>query len=157
MIELVIDAPHLQTPGQRLSTALLSLSGWLLWGYCLLPLLILCGGWLGIHICAFWVNLCGGYAGLLKLMFLYVATITGSACGWAAWIGYDRWRQSSRAGHRPAALPVSSSAMSAYFNQPEPLLDTCRNCSIVTVEFDGEGRITGLIPHPLDQSAQAVT
>ena len=130
-----------------MSTAILSFSGWLLWGYCLLPLLILCGWWLGIHICAFWVNLCGGYQGLQKLMTLYVYTVAGSTLGWAAWIGYDRWGHQDAITRPRNRAAVTSPEMSLYFNLPEALLETCRHNSITTVEFDADGRITALIPH----------
>jgi poly-beta-1,6-N-acetyl-D-glucosamine biosynthesis protein PgaD len=144
--ELVINSPHLQTPGQRLSTALLSLSGWLLWSYCLLPLLILCGWWLGIHVCAFLINLCGGYQGLQKLMTLYVCTVAGSALGWAAWIGYDRVRGRDAPDKAQDRAAVTLPDLSHHFNLPEALLETCRHHRITTVEFDANGQIIALIP-----------
>ncbi|MGI9213649.1 MAG: poly-beta-1,6-N-acetyl-D-glucosamine biosynthesis protein PgaD [Methylococcaceae bacterium] len=147
MTELVINAPHLQSTGQRISTVILSFSGWLLWGYCLLPLLILCGWWLGIHICAFWVNLCGGYLGLQKLMFLYLCTVAGSAAGWAAWILYNQLRHPGVHEVRQNPTVVTSREMSEYFKQSEAVIETCRSSSITTVEFDASGRIIGLIAH----------
>lgn len=147
MTELVINAPHLQSTGQRISTLILSFSGWILWCYCLLPLLILCGWWFGIHICAFWVNLCGGYLGLQKVMFLYLCTVTGSVAGWAAWILYDQLRQSTLHPEKQILSVVSSREMSEYFNQSEAVIETCRSTAITTVEFDAGGRITTLIAH----------
>lgn len=146
MTELVINAPHLQTPGQRFSTALLSFSGWLLWGYFFLPLLFLCGWWLGVQICALWVNLCGGYLGLQKLLLLYSGTILGLSAGWAVWIAYDGY--SYRSVGRMTRLParVSTDEMSRFFALSENLLTDCRESQITTVQFDTEGHIIGLTP-----------
>ena len=147
MIELVINAPHLQTRGQRFSTALLSLSGWLLWGYFLLPLLILCGWWFGVQVCGFWVNLCGGYPGLHKLLTLYGWTVLGLTSGWILWVAFDTWlHRQAGTRHHPTVV-VDSSELSHYFSQPEDLLIRCRDSRITTVHFDSEGRITDLNPH----------
>ena len=147
MTELVIDVPHLQTPGQRLATTLLSLSGWLLWGYLFLPLLFLCGWWLGVQTCSFWVNLCGGYLGLQQLLTLYGCTVVGLTFGWATWVSMDGLHHPKprRTGNRPAAV-VTDAELSRFFVLPEQVLGECRRSRITTVEFDRDGKITGLIP-----------
>lgn len=149
MTELVINAPHLQTRGQRFSTALLSLSGWLLWGYFLLPLLILCGWWLGVQVCAFWVSLCGGYPGLQKLLILYGCTVLGLTGGWTLWVAFDAWLRRQARSTRGATVIVDTRQLSQYFALPEEQITHSRENRMTTVHFDSEGRITDLKPDRL--------
>ncbi|MDD5036461.1 MAG: poly-beta-1,6-N-acetyl-D-glucosamine biosynthesis protein PgaD, partial [Methylococcaceae bacterium] len=68
MTHLVIDAPHLQTWGQRIGAMTVTVIGWLLWCYFFFPLLALACGFLNYPECSQWVNLSGGYPKLRQMM-----------------------------------------------------------------------------------------
>ena len=75
MIELVINAPHLQTFGQRLAAVALNGFGWLLWCYFFFPLVSLGCWFLDYAQCSQWVDLSGGYSHLRGMLLVYAETV----------------------------------------------------------------------------------
>ncbi|MDD2767775.1 MAG: poly-beta-1,6-N-acetyl-D-glucosamine biosynthesis protein PgaD [Methylococcus sp.] len=115
MTELVINAPELQTQGQRLSAFAVTVMGWLLWAYFLFPVLELCGLWLDIRLCSVWVNLSGGYLGLTQLLQLYAATVIGLAALWTLRVAYGLSGPVASDAGRPMPSAVGNEALCAAF------------------------------------------
>lgn len=140
MIELVIDAPHLQSRRQRLAAALLNLAGWLLWCYFLFPLVSLGCWFMDYGQCSQWVDLSGGYPGLREMLGIYFATLAAMVLAWLAWAAYNL------AGRRPAlpAPPVNRAELCRAFNVLESELRECQDSRYVVVHFDAGGHIIGL-------------
>jgi biofilm PGA synthesis protein PgaD len=143
--ELVIDAPHLQTHGQRFGTAALLVAGWLLWMYFAFPFLTLCGWWLGIRVCSFWVNLCGGYLSLQKLLHLYGMTVGGLLGGWLGWVLLQKGRRRIEAS-AGCSEPVTDGELCRAFGVAPETLANGRASRYASVHFDRHGHIVRIEP-----------
>lgn len=146
MTELVINAPHLQTGGQRLGAATLSWAGWLLWCYFFFPLVTLAGWALDIEACSQWVNLSGGYLNLQEMLVIYALTVMVMAGLWCGWVFYNEFM--SRREHRvKPALAVSVEEVCKVFGVEAEVLVRCRQSRYAVVHFDHHGHIVEL-EHP---------
>lgn len=142
-IDLVIDAPDLQSRVQRLSTAVLLATGWLLWAYFSFPFVELCGWFLDVSICSVWVNLSGGYLSLQRLLEIYTLTIIGWLAAWS-FLGIGRNLRAPRQ-HAATGVPHADLAALCHdFGVDQALVAECRASRVATVHFDGDGRIVGL-------------
>lgn len=143
MTELVINAPHLQTHGQRFGAAALALFGWLLWCYFLFPLVSL-GCWLwNDELCSQWVNLAGGYLNLREMLGIYLHAVAAIAGGWCIWLAYSSLRGLLR--RRPGALPpVATASLCRSFGVEVEQLHACQASRFVAVRYDSHGAIVGL-------------
>lgn len=139
--EIVINAPDLQSPAQRLSTAILLGMGWLLWAYFAFPFVELCGWFMDIRICSEWVNLSGGYLSLQHLLVLYGLTVAGWLGLWSLWVMYRSLRHRRRRGALPA---VALEPICRDFGVEPAQVAQCRASRVTTVHFDGNGRIVGM-------------
>lgn len=144
MTELVINAPHLQSTGQRMSTLALLVFGWLLWAYFSFPFVTLCGWFLDIRVCSEWVNLSGGYLSLQELLYVYGKTIASLVAVWCAWALYNGARRQRRRNRSIEQVPVSLPELSRSFGVEESELHHCRLSRFTTVQFDSVGRIVGM-------------
>ncbi len=143
-IDLVIDAPDLQSRVQRLSTAVLLVTGWLLWAYFSFPFVELCGWFLDVSICSVWVNLSGGYLSLQRLLEIYALTIVGWLAAWSC-LGISRNLRTNRPGLQAAHVPRADLALLCRdFGVDAAQVVECRASRVATVRFDSEGRIVGL-------------
>ena len=144
-IDLVIDAPDLQSPTQRLNTAVLLGMGWLSWAYFSFPFVELCGWFLNIHICSVWVDLSGGYASLRHLLGIYALTIVGWLAVWGLWSLYRDARLARRSRETTASAPlVDLATLCEDFGVEPERVAQCRTSHVTTVHFDGDGRIIGM-------------
>jgi poly-beta-1,6-N-acetyl-D-glucosamine biosynthesis protein PgaD len=153
--ELVINAPELQTHGQRLGAFAVTVMGWLLWAYFLFPVLELCGLWLDIRVCSVWVNLSGGYLGLTQLLQLYAATVAGLAALWTLRVAYGWSGEAVTDGRRPLPGRVGNEALCAAFQIDIASLVEGRDSRHVDVHFDAQGRITQLRPQRRKQTLES--
>lgn len=143
-IDLVIDAPDLQSRVQRLSTAVLLATGWLLWAYFSFPFVELCGWFLDVSICSVWVNLSGGYLSLQRLLEIYTLTIIGWLAAWS-FLGISRNLRTDRPYAPAPGVPRADLAALCHdFGVDQALVAECRASRVATVRFDGDGRIVGL-------------
>ena len=143
-IDLVIDAPGLQSPMQRFSTAALLGLGWLLWAYFSFPFVELCGWFLDFRICSLWVNLSGGYLSLRHLLEIYALTIAGWLAAWSLLGLYRNLRGTGGQGPEAAPPCADLAALCRDFGVDPARVAECRASRHATVRFDGEGRIVGL-------------
>jgi poly-beta-1,6-N-acetyl-D-glucosamine biosynthesis protein PgaD len=143
--ELVINAPHLQTHGQRFGAGALALFGWMLWCYFLFPLVSL-GCWLwNDELCSQWVNMAGGYLNLREMLAVYLHAVAAIGGGWCIWLAYGTLRGLLR--RRLAPLPpVGSAALSQRFGVDHDQLQVCQESRFVAVHYDSRGAIVGLEP-----------
>lgn len=143
MIELVINAPHLQTWKQRLSATLLNISGWLLWCYFFFPLVSLSCWFLDYDECSQWVNLSGGYLNLHEMLWLYLKTVATMIVIWLAWVAYNLAKRKRRKQASPAPV-VSQDDLCQTFNVLINELNECQESRFSVVHFDKSGHIIGL-------------
>lgn len=144
MTELVINAPHLQTWGQRLGAFALNLFGWLLWCYFFFPLVSLACWFMDFAQCSQWVNMSGGYLNLQDMLVLYVETITTMALVWLLWVVYDRGLRHPHRPAPPASQPVSRRELCQMFDLPKKQLKECQESRFAVVHYDQGGHIIGL-------------
>jgi poly-beta-1,6-N-acetyl-D-glucosamine biosynthesis protein PgaD len=143
--ELVINAPHLQTSGQRLGAMGLAVFGWLLWSYFFFPLVSL-GCWLvDDNICSQWVNMAGGYLNLLEVLRAYTHAVLGMIAAWIAWLSYDYVCSVNRA-IASAPVPVTNLELVNTFKLNAVELAACQSARFAIVHYDGAGHIIGLEP-----------
>jgi poly-beta-1,6-N-acetyl-D-glucosamine biosynthesis protein PgaD len=83
--DLIIEAPELQSFGQRVSALFVSLCCWSLWIYFLVPLVSLCGWLLGMRSFSSEVRWFGGYKSLIELLQIYALTIFSILMVWLLW------------------------------------------------------------------------
>lgn len=146
MTELVIEAPHLQSNGQRGSAIVVLMVGWCLWLYFCFPFIELFGWVIGLPICSVWVNLSGGYLSLQNLLMVYAMTITGLVGAWSLWAGYNALKQRRR---RLRETPlIGAAALCQAYGVAEESLALCRNSQNVTVRFDAAGNIVAMQGEP---------
>ncbi len=143
MIELVINAPHLQTWGQRMAAVVLNVSGWLLWCYFFFPLVSLGCWFLDYDQCSQWVNLSGGYLHLQEMLLIYLETVAAMALVWIAWVGYNLAKRRRRQ-PVPHARPVSRGDLCRTFNVSKKELKECQESRYAVIHFDENGHIIGL-------------
>lgn len=145
MTELVINAPHLQTHGQRFGAGTLALFGWMLWCYFLFPLVSL-GCWLwNDELCSQWVNMAGGYLNLREMLGVYLHSVAAIGGGWGVWLTYRLLR--SLLQRRPApVVPVDTAALCDSFGVDHDRLQACQASRYVAVRYDSRGAIVGLDP-----------
>lgn len=143
MIEIVINAPHLQTRRQRLSAVLLNLSGWLLWCYFAFPLLSLGCWFLHYPQCAQWVSLSGGYRDFPAVASWYIGALATIICLWQAWVIYRRFKHQRRPAVAPPA-PVSTADLCQRFNVTAAELNACVHSRVAIVHYDAHGHIISL-------------
>ena len=151
MIELVIDAPHLQTAGQRLAAWTLNLFGWLLWCYFFFPLVSLGCWFLDYAECSQWVNLSGGYLNLQQMLLVYVETVAAMILVWLVWVVYNRVKRRRRA-PIPMPRPVSRGELCRTFQVLKKELKECQESRFAVVHFDRAGHIIGLEKGQFDSS-----
>jgi poly-beta-1,6-N-acetyl-D-glucosamine biosynthesis protein PgaD len=143
VIELIINAPHLQSFGQRFAAVVLNMFGWLLWSYFLFPLFSLGCWFLKVAECSEWVNLSGGYLNLQEMLLIYIETVATMILVWLAWVVYNRVKRR----RRPAMIlppPVSRADLCRAFHVSKKELKECQESGFVVVHFDQSGHITGL-------------
>lgn len=147
MTELVIDAPHLQTISQRLGALVVTVVGWLLWGYFFFPLVMLAGWSLDCEACSPWVNLSGGFLNLREWLLIYACTIAAMAGLWSMWALYNavRSRWVPRFRHKP---PVDLAELSQSFGIDAVSLRQCQKSRYAVVHCDDGGRIVKVTCDP---------
>ncbi len=143
MNELVINAPHLQTWGQRLAAGALNLLGWLLWCYFFFPLVSLGCWFLDYDQCSQWVNLSGGYLNLREMLLVYLETVAVMVLVWLLWVAYNLAKRRRRHPARPPQ-PVSRADLCRTFNVSKKELKECQESRFAVVHFDQSGHIIGL-------------
>ena len=143
MIELIINYPHKQTKGQRLTGFALQVAGWLLWSYFLFPLMALGCSFMEFVQCAQWVSLSGGYISLQETMVNYLQIVLAMLVGWIAWVGYNIVH-SHYIPYITLIEPVNNSDLCQVFNIDYDTLVNCQNSRYVIVHFDKLARIIGL-------------
>ena len=145
MIELVINAPHLQTLRQRFGALAISVAGWLLWCYFLFPLVTL-GCWLLDHQqCSQWVNFAGGYLDLQHLLGIYLKAVLSLVQLWLLWVVYNLIKQRfSRRPTRGLAEPVTTEELCRTFGVDHDSLTRCQRSRYAVVHYDRQGHIIGL-------------
>jgi len=143
VIELVINAPHLQTGGQRLAAVALNLFGWLLWTYFFFPLVSLGCWFLDYAQCSQWVNLSGGYLNLQGMLLVYAETVAAMSLAWLVWVVYNRVKRRRRP-PMPAPQPVSRGDLCRAFHVSQKELKECQESRFAVVHFDRNGHIIGL-------------
>ena len=143
MTELVIDAPHLQTWGQRLAAAALNVFGWLLWCYFFFPLASLACWFMDFDQCSQWVNLSGGYLNLQDMLLVYIESVAGLVVVWSAWVAYNLAKRHRRQAP-PISSPVSRVELCQSFKVSRTDLQACQESRYVVVHFDQSGHIIGL-------------
>ena len=143
MIELVINAPHLQTFGQRLAAVALNGFGWLLWCYFFFPLVSLGCWFLDYAQCSQWVDLSGGYSHLRGMLLVYAETVAAMILVWLAWVAYNQARRRRRP-PAPPARAVSRGDLCRAFNVSKTELKECQESRFAVVHFDQHGHIIGL-------------
>ena len=148
MIELIIDAPHLQTTPKRWVATILYWVGWLLWGYLLFPLFEI-GCWaLIVRHCSQWWVMSGGYQNLMEVLSSYLEMVAILALVWITWVGYNSLRFQST----PKIFPspsITRAELSLMFNVSELALQAAQESCFVVVNYDHQGQIVSLIK-PLD-------
>jgi poly-beta-1,6-N-acetyl-D-glucosamine biosynthesis protein PgaD len=141
--DLVINAPHLQTSGQRISAFGLAVFGWLLWCYLFFPLVTL-GCWLvDDDNCSQWVNMAGGYLNLREMLEVYSHAILAIMAAWAGWLGYNCLRHISRR-EINAVKTITEGELIEAFGVDSSELRICQSSRIAIVHYDGDGHIVGL-------------
>lgn len=143
MTELVINAPHLQTWGQRLGASALNLFGWLLWCYFFFPLVSLACWFMDFSQCSQWVNLSGGYLNLQDMLLVYVETVAAMALVWLVWVAYNLFKRRHRR-PPPPPRPVSRGELCEMFKVSKKELKECQESRFAVVHFDQSGHIIGL-------------
>jgi poly-beta-1,6-N-acetyl-D-glucosamine biosynthesis protein PgaD len=144
--ELVIDAPHRQTLGQQLCTLSLLMAGWCLWAYIALPLVALCGWFLGFPACWSWFDSSGRHLNPEELPLTFGSVVATLLAFWNLWARYDGWRRRSRS--RPILGPAAGSAeLCLAFGVSRTELNTGLGNRVVTLRFDASGRITSVKAH----------
>lgn len=143
MTELVINAPHLQTGGQRLSAGALTVAGWLLWCYFFFPVITLAGWLMNIEACSQWVNLSGGYLNLQEILGIYGLTVAGMAGLWAGWAFYNTFQWRRERGEKLAPV-VGIEGLCQAFGVEAETLSRCQKSRYAVVHFDLHGHIVGL-------------
>jgi poly-beta-1,6-N-acetyl-D-glucosamine biosynthesis protein PgaD len=143
VIELVINAPHLQTWKQRLSAIVLNVLGWLLWCYLFFPLLSLTCWFLDYQQCSQWVDLSGGYRSVREMLLIYLGTIAGMIWLWLAWVAYNIVKRKRRQVTAPIPT-VSLEELCNTFNVLDKELRDCQESRFAVVHFDQSGHIIGL-------------
>lgn len=146
MTELIINAPHLQTWGQRLGAAALNVLGWLLWCYFLFPLVSLACWFMDYAECSQWVNLSGGYLNLQDMLLVSIETVAALTVVWVIWVVYRLARRKRRQVSVPA--PVSREELCLAFQVSAAELEQCQTSRVVVVHFDPSGHIIGLEQGP---------
>lgn len=146
MTQLVIEATHLQSYGQRIIAFILGLAGWLMWAYLLFPLLTLTCWMFNEKLCIVWVNYSGGYPGLREMLIIYGQTVLGLALFWVLWGIYNGVRRELRNRNaKPVGVqPVDVKDLSHFFGVDKNVLARCRHSSYVTVHFGADGKLTAL-------------
>ncbi len=145
MTELVINAPYLQTYGQRFGAVALTVLGWLLWCYIFFPLVTLSCWLVDNEVCSQWVNLAGGYLNLQQLLSVYLQTIFGLTLLWGGWVLYNMLRQ-RRGRKAPLSHRVSAEDLCAQFRVEPMELALCQASRYAIVHFDEAGHIIALEP-----------
>ena len=145
MIELVINAPHLQTHSQRFGAMAISVMGWLLWCYFLFPLATL-GCWLLDHReCSQWVNFAGGYLDLQHLLGVYLKAVLVLVQLWLLWVGYNAIKGRMRGRPQNAAKErVTTDELCRTFCVDHDSLTRCQRSPYAVVHYDHQGHIIGL-------------
>ena len=143
MIEIIISSPHAKTKYQRLTSLILYVIGWVLWGYFLFPLLALGCSFLDVYQCSQWVRISGNFQSLQETLINYLKIVAAIAFVWVAWLGYGFIPIHSRP-KQMARGPVSCEDLSQMFNVPKESLKECQESGFVVVHFDNNGSIIGL-------------
>jgi len=136
----IINLPHLLGLRQRLGALLFSLACWL---YFLIPVVIL-GGWLaGYRQLADEVVALGGWKRFQYLMDMSGHTILLLLAAWLLWTVYLLLLRPVR---KPPAPMVDDATLARYFGVDPAKLDECRNCQVLTIHFEEDGRYRTLEP-----------
>lgn len=144
MNDYIIDHPQLQSLQNRLGALLVWIVCWLMWIYLLVPLVTL-GSWLlGNYKMTDEMRWFGGYGSLLQLLKIYLATLSIQALLWLCWVFFRARRK--RRFLAASGKKVDDAQLCSFFQVKKQELEQCRDASLITVYFDGQGRIVHLEP-----------
>ncbi len=133
---LIIEAPHLQSLGQRVGSALVSLGCWMLWIYFLIPLVSLSGWLLGIRKFSAEVRWFGGYKSLVELMQIYATSVLAILSAWLIWTCLSTiFKRSPRVSTYPRHTPTLSLALDSE------VIKRAMQWKAITVSFNDQGQI----------------
>jgi len=144
MKDYIINAPQLQSLKKRAGALFVWVVCWVMWIYLLVPLFTLSSWVLGDKKMINEMRWFGGYKSLLELMEIYVVTLLVMLALWLCWIFYRTLR--SRVILPAANKVVNDMELCAFYQVKADELQQCRNASMITVYFDGNGHIVHLNP-----------
>jgi poly-beta-1,6-N-acetyl-D-glucosamine biosynthesis protein PgaD len=132
---LIIEAPELQSFGQRVSALFVSLGCWSLWIYFLVPLVSLCGWLLGMRSFSAEVRWFGGYKSLIELLQIYAMTVLAILSIWLLWTSLSTKLKEAKSAlsDSPTNIPILALT--------EVDISKAKEWKTLTVTFNNQGQI----------------
>lgn len=137
---IIIESPHLQTPGQRIVFGALTLTFWAVWTYLWLPLVSFVAWLFGIHTVHYQMFVLHGYSALADLLLLYaliVAVLGGSLVVWGL-INVIRFQNVERRTH---AGDVTNDMLADRYAVDSSHLAAWQQSPRLTMHHDDRGRL----------------
>jgi biofilm PGA synthesis protein PgaD len=140
-MQLIIDQPGLQHPGQRVLWAFVTTAFWVLWLYLWLPLITFVGWLFGLYRGYYFMAVLGGYHEILRLLvyFLIVVAILGGALVLWALVQRVRFRGMDRRQQRP---PAALDALAAFHGIAVEDLRLWQRAQRAVAHHDTQGRLS---------------
>jgi len=142
MKQYIINTPNLQSSSKRLSSFVVTVICWVMWGYLLYPIITVINWLRGDYDVINEMRWFGGYKSLLELLEIYVGTLIVLGVVWIAWILLRKLRHQRIL---PAAKKVvTDTEIAAFYNVEVEKIHRFREQQNVTVFFDADGQIIDL-------------
>lgn len=130
---IIIDAPHLQSFGQRVCSIFASILCWGLWIYFLVPVISLLGWLFGVRSFSAEVRWFGGYKSLLELLQIYAMTVLVIVLVWLLWA----WLSTL---FNKKEMITQENSINSVFTEIDITQE--KGWKALTVMFDAQGHIT---------------
>lgn len=142
MKQYIINVPQLQSLSKRLSSFVVTVICWAMWGYLLYPIITVINWLRGDFTVINEMRWFGGYKSLLDLLEIYVGTLVVLGIVWIVWILLRKLR---RQRILPAAEKmVTDNEIAIFYHVETEHIHRFREQKNVTVFFDADGQIVNL-------------
>lgn len=142
MKQYIINVPQLQSLPKRLSSFLVTIICWVMWGYLLYPIITVISWVNGDYRVINEMRWFGGYKSLLELLEIYVGTLTILGIVWVVWIALRTLRRQYRL--LAATKIVTDEEISIFYHVEKQKIIDFRKQKNITVFFDNDGQIIDL-------------
>ncbi|HZP87726.1 MAG TPA: poly-beta-1,6-N-acetyl-D-glucosamine biosynthesis protein PgaD [Burkholderiales bacterium] len=139
--ELIIEDPELQTTGQKVLYATLTVVFWAVWIYLWLPLITLAGWAFGVQRFVDVMLVQDGWVTLRDVLAFYLITIAIMGGTLIVWATYNRVRFTGRERRVSTVAEPSSVRLAKTLGAPESTVRGWQTEKCLCVTHDAQGRI----------------